>query len=226
MPNRTLAEQIAIASTLCRFVLLTIALALSARMGAAPQLTLSFEARALVVTGATPHSDVILLGVTREPRLYSAHTIIRRLIQHDVPNAPVRFTFDTDLAAASLYAAVDTRTGAYAIGTPSGFPLRLRGISPLAFHRNGSGEVLDLTVSLHWVEALCVRPGVGSWNVSTLEGAPNDGDETPNGHLVIAPAKMHGYTPSAPGLQRFTPHDVIIILDPDTLSAYATEVPQ
>jgi hypothetical protein len=36
---------------------------------------------------------------------------------------------------------------------------------------------------------------------------------------------MHGNS-SAPGLQRFTPHDVIIILDPDTLTAYATEVAQ
>jgi hypothetical protein len=213
-----------IAQTLCALALLAITLALPTTTEAAPKLTISFETRAVVVTGATPHSDVILLGVTREPRLYSAHTVIRRLIRTDVPNAPVRFDFDGDLALASLYAAVDTRTGAYAIGTPPGFPLRLHDISPLAFRKNGS-DILDLTLPLHWVEALCVRPGGGSWNLSTLEGAANDGDSTPNGHLVIAPVKMHGNS-SAPGLQRFTPHDVIIILDPDTLTAYATEVAQ
>ena len=212
----------------CHLISLAIAAAtLPVTTEAAPQLTLSFETRAVVVTGATPHSDVILLGVTREPRLYNAHTIIRRLVQKDVPNAPVRFEFDRDLALASLYAAVDTRTGASAINTPSGFPLRLHEISPAAFHKNGSGDIVDLTLTLNWVEVLYVKPGGGgSWSLSTLEGAPNDGDGKPNGRLVIAPAKMRGNTASAPGLQKFTPHDVIIVLDPGTLSAYATEVPQ
>ena len=199
---------------------------LPAFASAAPPLTLSFERRAVVVTGATPHSDVVLIGITREPRLYSAHTIVRKLIRNDVANDPVRFDFDRDLADASIYAAVDTRTGAYAINVPAGYPLRLHAIPAAALRRNTSGGVLDLTLQLQWMEVLCVRPGGGSWTLSTLDGAANDGDQRPNGRVVITPPRMQHLAVGSPGLQTFTPHDVIIVLDPDTISAYATEIPQ
>ncbi len=207
------------------FVLL---LGLSA--GAAAEPVIYFEAKSITASGVTPGGRVVWFGVAREIAEHTA-TIVRRdrIVSDDDRDGTVRLDLDRSVPLQSIWVAIDLATGATAVATPEGFPLR-RFELPAQSVRGGGGKPDWVEDTRGYVEVLLARPGVGAWGTAVGDGGETDEDGAYDGRLMASLADLRGVGPSPPEApQRFSPRDVVVVLDPNRMEVslrQLTEVPR
>lgn len=189
-------------------------LAIAAPALAAPPI-LTFEPQAVAASGITPKGRVVWFSVAREISR-RASSIVPHIEQaaDDDGDGQVRFDLGQDVPVRSIWFAVDLETGEAGVATPEDFPLLeaelpARAI-PAALNR------LDL--ERQFVYLVLVRPGVGAWKLRVGDGGASDEDGEPDGTLRAALASLEGIGPSpAPPPERFSPKDLLLVIDPNRM---------
>lgn len=164
------------------WIALILTIALTTRVSA---LSIEFSP-AKVTVRATAGATVALLGVAREPSYYMMRLVsYSELLADDDRDGVVHYALANDVALSSIWAAVDVRTGEYAVAGPPGS-------RPLPFQRRGAGrgEAVEavpgtLDVGRSAIDAMVVRPGAGAWWAAARDGSVADRDGQPNGRLRL-----------------------------------------
>ena len=202
--------------------------ALSAQTGQAPgvaaagALGITFEAKAVVVTGVSPHGQVVWLGVSREFPDGTPLVMRREGIAADADGSgTVRLALDGGVPERSVWVVVDLSTGASAAAPAPGYPRREITFSEAQEVYWGlnaaAGGVETIRDVRGLVDLLVVRPQAGAWGARVGDGGPDDEDPAP-GKLATTLAHLHpvGASPSPPA--SFRAGDVVVAIDPNRLS--------
>jgi hypothetical protein len=188
--------------------------------GAPP--VLIFEPQAIVASGVTPKGRVVWFSVAREISRRAA-TIVPRIEQaaDDDGDGKVRLDLGQDVPLRSIWFAVDLETGEAGVAAPEDFPLLeaelpARAIPP-ALNR--------LDMERQFVYLVLVRPGAGAWKLRVGDGGASDEDGRPDGTLRAALASLEGIGQSpAPPPERFSPKDLLLVIDPNRMEFLRLQV--
>ena len=175
----------------------------------------SFEPEAVVARGITPKGQAVWFSVAREISRRSIDVVPRHAVTADEDgDGAVRLELGQEIPLRSIWFAVDLATGETAVATPEGFPLLEMDLPgdaiPAALNR------LDLERRFAYL--LLVRPGMGAWQLRIGDGGESDEDGEPDGTLraalsSLAPVQEDGPPPP----ERFSPRDVLLVVDPERL---------
>lgn len=190
---------------------------------AAPVLT--FVSGAIAVSGLTPRANVILFAVDREAVPYDVSVRNHTMVQRADEDGATRFELKKPLSDWAIVAVVDGTSGRYAIESPAPVPLRLR-VFPSGFLKKKDADYMFADLDLTWVEAICVRPGRGAWQMFVVDGAGFDADGLSDGRTVVDAQQMKRLAGEDESPLRFHRRDVVIVIDPRSMSVMATEVPE
>lgn len=208
-----------------RAALVIVAFLLSRGLYAAAETNpqLRIEATAIVAAGFTPGGNAVVFGVVQEPHRYW-WTLVRHAEVIPVANdGTIRYESPSAVDR-SFWAVVDLSNGAVAVGVPEGAQLRPAAAKPQSFRTDSAGLIDAFVSSRESVEILCVRPGVGAWALSNGDGGENDSDGAVNGSTMTYADAMKplGDSPAAPA--SLLPHDIIIAVDPESMTFVSTEI--
>ncbi len=210
----------ALAAFVCATACLLPAPAAQAQSPTPPQIR--FEPQAVVAEGISPGNKVVFFSVAREVAGYATTTVHRQDVLSDAEGTGiVRFELDREVPFKSVWFAVDLDTGRFAVAAPEGFPLRevpfpARSI-PSALNR------LELEHPL--VEIVLVRPTVGAWAARVGDGGALDDDGQADGTLRAALSALTPLGESPPPPERLRPNDVLLVIDPQTLTYLTARLP-
>jgi hypothetical protein len=181
---------------------------------------ISFAAKSVAVSGVTPGGKVVWFGVAREISEHTA-TLVRRdrIVSDDDRDGSVRLDLDRTVPLLSIWVAIDLTTGASAVATPEGFPLRRLELPSESIHRGGDGESDWVGDTRGFVEVQITRPGAsgGAWGIAVGDGGESDDDGLYDGRLAASLAGLHAVESSPEAPQRFSAGDVVIVLDPNRM---------
>lgn len=186
---------------------------------------LRFQAATLIASGLTPGRSAVVFGVVQEPHRY--WWTLRRFAEVVAVGSDGTVQYESPAAVLdrSFWAAVDINTGAVAVGVPPGAQLRSANVRPQSFRTNAATGAIDAFISSHEaVEILCVRPGVGAWALSNGDGGENDRDGIVNGSTMTYAGAMKPLGDSPPAPASLAPHDIIIAVDPESMTFVSTEI--
>ncbi len=202
--------------------------------GAAAEPLISFGEKSLTASGITPGGKVVWFGVAREIAEHTA-TLVRRnrIVSDDDRDGAVRLDLDRKVPYQSIWVAIDLTSGASAVATPEGYPLRRLEL-PVGSLRGEEGKPDWLEDTRGHVEILLARPGTegAAWGLAVGDGGDRDDDRAYDGRLVASLASFKGIGPSPPAPpQKYGPRDVVVVIDPNQMDVSlrqltATEVPQ
>lgn len=182
----------------------------------------SFESAAVVGRGLTPKGQAVWFSVAREISRRATTVVPRIEIQSDDDgDGVVRLAVEQEVPLRSIWFAVDLATGETAVATPEGFPKLERELPgraiPAALNR------LDLERRFAYL--LLVRPGIGAWTLRVGDGGESDEDGEPDGTLRAALADLAAVGDgSLPPPERFSPKDILLIIDPDRMEYSAVRI--
>lgn len=183
--------------------------------------SIEIEEGALAVSGITPKGEVVWFGVARETSEYSATVVRRDLVLADEDgDGKVRLELGRPVPVFSVWIAVDLATGAWAAAAPEG---STAAEVPATHRPRGRGEPGRpdwVEIQRDYVEVAVIRPGEGAWGLTLGDGGQDDGDGAPDGRLTASLARMRGlgHSPAAP--ERFSPRDVVAVIDPNRMEFY------
>ncbi len=155
----------------------------SAPVCAAP-FRVTLEEDAVVISGATPKSQAVLLGVTREIGEDDYPTAKRHLevLTDEDGDGAIRYPLEGGIPGRSVFAAVDLTSGDHDAAAPQALGARRvnwRGRGPR--RRNDGRDAVEDQRKL--LELLVVRPQVGAWTLRVRDGGESDGDGRIDGRL-------------------------------------------
>lgn len=200
--------------------------ALIAGSAAAAPLRITFDERAVQISGVTAKGQVVLLGVSRtvEEDDFLTARRYREILSDEDGDGAVRYEPQPGISRRSVWAAVDLTSGEFEAGAPADFRVKRvnwRGRG-LVRRPDGRGAVEDIrTLS----ELLVVRPSVGVWALRVSDGDATDEDKTIDGKLqgVLERLEPLGSSPQPP--TTFQRDDVVLALDPTVLELTLIKVP-
>lgn len=202
-------------------VLLSILMLLPAGLLAQPAPSLAFEPAAVVASGVTPRGKVVWFSVARETADYAA-TLVRRdkVLEDEDGDGKVRLDVGRPVPVQSVWIAVDLASGTYAVAAPEGSSaaeLPMPGRNP---GRGEAGRPDWVEVDRAFLEIAVVRPGAGAWALTLGDGGGSDEDGATDGSITASLARMRslGDSPAAP--DRFSPRDVVAVVDPNRMQYY------
>src|SRR5215212_7660147 len=183
----------------------------------------AFQSGSITVSRLTGNGEAIVFSVLQEPHKYwsTLVTDAKRLTAD--AGGVVHYT-PPSLPLFSVWAVVDFQTGAVTVAFPPGGALRRVEMAAPAWKRDESGSIAALQAGRESIEMLIVRPNVGAWIVSNADGGAIDDDHLVNGRTMTAPGTMKAVGSGPPAPKRIVPHDVIVLIDPETMEVFTTEV--
>jgi hypothetical protein len=166
---------------------------------------------------------VILFGIERKASGYATRTTDVFLTVESDQQGAARFDLQPTIGARSIYAAVDAVRGDYVISSPQPEAVNVSPAHMMRMKGKAGLEFEGFDLDSQWIEAICVRPGNGSWRVSMMDGSSVD-ESAVHGTVQVGAGRMKaiGNGPTSP--VRFRPRDVLIAIDPYTMTVVATAV--
>lgn len=134
-------------------------------------------------------------------------------------------TLASDVPNASVWVAVEFRTGTVAAGALPGFGLTVREIGETLYRKDADEQIIGLERSIPRLQVLLVRPKQGAWGLRVREGGPGDSDGEANGRMRIS---FEDAQPIPGGKEQAPRHlkagDVVIAIDPGHLDVFVGQV--
>jgi hypothetical protein len=180
----------------------------------AGELQLRCEEDRVVAEGASPGSDVVLFAVMHGSRRWQ-RTIRRidRLLPDQDNDGTVELMMPDGISWQSIWAAVDTVSGAVAIATPTGASRAPMAINDDAFAREGAGAAGMALPRCRTAEVLLVEPGLGAWSLATGAGTRNDADGAHDGVIHLGFPQMQPLFASGAAPDIVSHGAVIVVID-------------
>lgn len=191
---------------------------------ATQQLRLEHGVRAVVISGVTPGHAVVLYVLSRTPREFESRvTRHATILSDDDRDGVVRYDSDGPIPVKTISFAADLASGAFAVGTPSGHPLRELPVRALLRSHLAPGRSA-LDPEREFYDLLLIRPGTGTWHQVIGDGGIHDSDRAINGSALGALNTLRplGSSPAAPAT--FQRGDVVLIIDSRRMDAAATTI--
>ena len=203
------------------------ALCLLASLTAVPALAappiLTFDSAGLTASGVTASGEVVFFGVTRVPRVYLQEiATVREVATADASGTAV-FPLEAPAPRRSVWVVVDLASGLFAVGTPEDLTLHEEVLAASGIGFDPEGKPSRLELSHQVAEVLLVRPASAAWWATVLDGGALDSKPEVDGALELGVASLASLT-QAPPPSELVAGDVLVVLDPNTLSYLAATV--
>ncbi|HEV7669330.1 MAG TPA: hypothetical protein VGS22_12465 [Thermoanaerobaculia bacterium] len=181
----------------------------------------TFFSRSASLSGLTPGAKITWFSISREFYDYGLSIRLRNGTATDLDNdGQEKIEIDGDLSPASIWAAVDIATGAFALATPSGRPIDL-----VAIHGNPRSSLHKIDFEdRDYLYAFLVRPNVGAWWARIGDGGPDDEDGESNRRIELPLAVMAPFEGSPAPPDRIDRDDFVFAIDPNRLEVFAAGV--
>ena len=181
----------------------------------------SFSGRSAALSGLAPGAKVAWFSISREFYDHGLSIQLRNGTTVDLDNdGQERIEIDRDLSPASIWAAVDFATGAFALDTPSG-----RTIDRVAIRGNPRSALRKIDFEdRDYLYAFLVRPNVGAWWARIGDGGPDDEDGAPNRRIEVPLGIMTPFEGSPAPPDRIDRDDLVFAIDPNRLEVFAAGV--
>lgn len=191
-------------------------------------LTFRFDADAVVVRGATPKSDVVLVGIARELVNTSPRTVgtIRRseILSDADGDGEVRLPIPSGVPSQGLWAAIDLTSGAHLTAPTDGYPAPLLELPPQILRNDNAGQLRKVEWRLPQMDLFVVRPGIGAWMLYASRASMLDENRgTPHPlRLDVGGMTPLGSSPAAP--HHLKQRDVVVIFERSGMAYAILEV--
>jgi hypothetical protein len=180
---------------------------------ASAQPAITFQDGEVRAAGLTPGGDAIYLGAALVRSGYNVRLAngTERITDAESDGAVV-YKPGVGLPYESVWVVVDLTTGASQVASPNpkGFALSQEKLNP--------GQLRQVIRDGEFTLFLLVRPGVGAWASTIIDGGSKDGDRRPDDKVGLDIDSMTpiGSSPAAP--KNFDKDDVLFTVDPRTLA--------
>jgi hypothetical protein len=136
---------------------------------------LSFISQTSQVQGVTPGGTVVWFAAIRDVDEYTvAQTSVAQVAVADQTGMST-LTLTSPISPNSIWVAVDLKTGADVIGSPSAaFPLQLTTLEPDSLSVGAGASPDYLLDNATRIQVLLVRPGKGAWTKTVGRGGVDD----------------------------------------------------
>jgi hypothetical protein len=203
------------------------ALCLLALLPAAPVFAaspvLTFDSASLTAGGVTASGGVVFIAVTRVPKVYYQEiATFREVVTADASGSAV-LPLDAPAPRRSVWVVVDLASGAFAVGTPEDFTLTEEALAASGIGLDLEGKPSRLELSHQAAEVLLVRPASGAWGATVVDGGALDQKPEVDGALEVGLGALTPLT-QAPPPSELLAGDVLVVLDPNTLTHLAATV--
>ncbi len=175
----------------------------------------------MVALGFEPGRAVIFFSIANEPRSYDAALVRRQHVATSDSVGAARYDLPEGVPHRSVWFAIDSSAGSYAVAAPPGFPLRPVTGRSLILQAGAAGAGESLGVPFGYAEVLVIRPGMGAWKDRAGRGGSHDQNRGRTGLLALSATNLQPVTGTAAPPPRFTPADLVIIVNPNTLEFIA-----
>ena len=182
--------------------------------------TLRLGVNEIAVEGLTPDGSTVIFGLAR--RSHSYWQTLERYAEIVTADGTGVAHWDAEetIPWKSVWFIVDLASGEFTSGVPEGFVS-----DEIDFPGRGIGAALNVLDSEgESKEFLWVRPTVGAWTLTALDGGRNDGDGATDRNIRADVSKFRplGSSPVPP--DRFAPGDVLVGIDYRSLTFYAARL--
>ena len=178
----------------------------------------------VTVRGITPHGTVVIFAVIQQPQKHWTGYIRREFVLTDADGDGIVQATKLSIPGKSVWFAADIASGLSTVSGGRDETLRLMDLPGKGLARNLTGQSDHISVARGFVEGLVVRPGTGAWGFTAGDGGQHDVDGIVNGRVEVDPRQMWaiGNAPAAP--DHLVAHDTLVIIDPNTMQLFASEV--
>jgi len=186
---------------------------------AQPAMTIAFSGQTLIVSGASPGSEVLVFGAYQHMVGYfAAYDIFQEFVVDDGHDGIVKFDFRGPIPRRSVWVAIDTRNGDYAVAAPAGYPVKLSDLPTTAIAKSKTGDDA-LSLSFAAAEILILRPGGSAWRGKIDRSGTSDERDADPMKLLVSASRLMALRGREPGPRAIRPGDLIIAINPLTLEA-------
>jgi len=207
-------------------LLFTMTWTLSAAGAQPQQLSVSFSGKTITAGGLTPRGQAIFFAEAQEPGEYTMMTYshYERFVDADA-SGTAHLDIEADIVPTSIWAVVDITTGAYSVTAPPGGARKSRPIHGGLLRRSAGGDITGLDFPFAMASILVVRPGVGVWDASAAEQGAADEKGHGRGKIITPIPELRPIRGANPApITALQGGDVVIIIEPQYLYFYATQV--
>jgi hypothetical protein len=192
-------------------------------------LSMSFETKAVVISGVTASGKVVLFGVAREAsRTHPAYqqTVRRAEVLTDASGTGVvRFDLGEPVPGIAIWAAIDLASGErVAMPTPGYEAATILPVTPDLVKNDNAGQLKKLEWPAAELEAVLVRPGEGAWRLYASKYSGLDENAANQQPLRIDVKTMIPIGDSPVPPNNFRPRDVLLLIDPRWMQYAVVEV--
>lgn len=125
----------------------------------------------------------------------------------------------------SIWCAVNLETGEYVIDTPPDYPLVVEDFPPSALGYNPSSQKLEyIDLSGRRLEIMVIRPGKGAWRLGISDGDQSDLNGPNNRAVRTHVGSFNDEFGKGNSLTSLERGDVVVVVDPRTMSVLHTVV--
>lgn len=207
-----------------RFLLVVLSLLVSSP---AFPLTATVSIDSLQVSGATPGSDIVVVGIARINQPYTVRFTEHNVVVNDADRDGAATVPLLPSTLVGVWVVVDAASGAYATVQSADVHGTVRVITQESIRDGVDGPLSALVMGRPLINALLVRPGVGAWRVTAGDGAQFDSDLARNASVTLKMRDLRRlrqeYADAPVNLRR---NDTVAVIDGRTLDIYVGRVIQ
>ena len=197
---------------------------------AAEPLTIEFSERGVSASAVTPHGQVVLFGVAREPSATrpAYPRSVRRVavLTDDDGDGTVHHDLGQDVPLLGMWVVVDLTTGGFAAAPSPGYePARIV-ITPDVARHDNNGQLKKLEWPFAEMEMLLVRPGTGAWRLYAAKHSALDENAASDEPLRVDIDAFEPIGATASSPKNFRKGDVVALIDPRWMQFGVIEVGQ
>lgn len=185
--------------------------------------SLEFTPERITATGAKHGARVLFFGIARVNDGYYSHVVRHKtIVSDDDRDGIVTLELNGGVPFKSIWAAIDLESGAYLIGTPPGYPQRVKGTE--APVKRVDGRLERIETSGGTAELLVVRRNVGAWHLTVIKDSPLDANRWTEEPIAVDVRKLKSIDREVATPTELQHGDVVIAIDPQWMELRAGEV--
>lgn len=196
----------------------------AAALAAPARISVSFTGADVVVSGATPNGQVVLVGLARQPLGDRTRVVPYCQLLDSGRDGTAHFPINGSLDWKSVWGAVDLTTGDTVVGHPDRSPGRQAEWRGKGLGRDGNGKLNRIEQQGDWLLLMLVQPSGDVFQSSVVDGGPADEDKRSDGTITLSLDSFETRRGKGSRPDEARPGDVLFVMNVDDLSMVAERV--